>query len=224
MNSVIVGSIEMRHLLWNLCNFPDEEKFSLLYRASEHGYDSANFHSRCDDKQCTLTIVKTTCGYIFGGYTNANWNNNNNTSNTTTNNNTASQQQTFNEQPLNHLHSYVSRDQSKPNFRYDQNAFIFSLTNPENRPLRIDVSNPSEAILCHQSYGPSFGNGDILIISNSNTHNYNFSNLSSSYIQQTMSASTSSSVDKSSTKIESLLTGNRYFRVANIEVFHRLKN
>ncbi len=46
---------------------------SLLWRGSRDGFYTEYFHSRCDGKPRTLTIIKTTAGYIFGGYTSKAW-------------------------------------------------------------------------------------------------------------------------------------------------------
>ena len=44
----------------------------LLYRASRNGWAASNFHSCCDNKGPTVTVVKSgNC--IFGGYTEKNW-------------------------------------------------------------------------------------------------------------------------------------------------------
>ena len=51
----------------------DEYKLKLLYRASEHEYKPISFHECCDDKGPTLTIIKSTEGWIFGGYTTQSW-------------------------------------------------------------------------------------------------------------------------------------------------------
>ena len=48
-------------------------KWKLLYRASEHKYTSKSFHKYCDDKGPTLVIIKSSGGWIFGGYTNRSW-------------------------------------------------------------------------------------------------------------------------------------------------------
>ncbi|CDW83583.1 UNKNOWN [Stylonychia lemnae] len=45
----------------------------LCYRASRDGFASQNFHSGCDYKGPTLTIVKTTNGQVAGGYTSQSW-------------------------------------------------------------------------------------------------------------------------------------------------------
>ena len=44
----------------------------LLYRASRNGWAACNFHACCDNKGPTVTVVKSG-NYIFGGYTDKNW-------------------------------------------------------------------------------------------------------------------------------------------------------
>jgi hypothetical protein len=46
-----------------------EVTLSLLYRGSRDGF----VHAKCDDKGATVTIVKSTEGYIFGGYSDQSW-------------------------------------------------------------------------------------------------------------------------------------------------------
>ena len=48
-------------------------KWKLLYRASEHEYSGDVFHECCDDKGPTLIVIKSTEGWIFGGYTTKSW-------------------------------------------------------------------------------------------------------------------------------------------------------
>jgi hypothetical protein len=38
-----------------------------------HGFEATKFHSLCDNKGPTLSIIKTTSGHTFGGYTKASW-------------------------------------------------------------------------------------------------------------------------------------------------------
>lgn len=185
-----------------MCRFSHQDtKWNLLYRASKDGFGASVFHTKCDNKPNTLTIIKTSQGYIFGGYTEADW--------------SKTDPIRFQDLLFNPLHLSATRTGSKLNFKYDPEAFIFSLKNPENRILRIDVSNPNEAIHSHQLYGPSFGNGDILIVSDSNTHIYSFSDLSSSYVHPDIT-STSDKI-----KSERFLTGSKHFKVADIEVFQK---
>ena len=44
-------------------------KWKLLYRASEHEYTAKSFHKYCDNKGPTLIVIKSSEGWIFGGYT-----------------------------------------------------------------------------------------------------------------------------------------------------------
>jgi hypothetical protein len=45
----------------------------LLYRASRDGWRGQYFHSRCDIKGATVTVIKCTCGCVFGGYADRPW-------------------------------------------------------------------------------------------------------------------------------------------------------
>jgi hypothetical protein len=61
---------------------------------------------------------------------------------------------------------------SSSKWKSDANAYIFSLTNKENRPLKmkIDPNYHKYAIYSHSLYGPRFGMGDdIFIANNANT-------------------------------------------------------
>ena len=48
-------------------------KLKLLYRASEHDYTAKSFHDYCDNKGPTLIVIKSSGGWIFGGYTTQSW-------------------------------------------------------------------------------------------------------------------------------------------------------
>ena len=45
----------------------------LLYRASRDGCDPIDFHSRCDGKGPTLSLIRTEEHNCIGGFTNAKW-------------------------------------------------------------------------------------------------------------------------------------------------------
>jgi len=47
-------------------------RWVLCYRASTHGWAASTFHSRCDGKRNTVTIIKNG-EYVFGGYTDISW-------------------------------------------------------------------------------------------------------------------------------------------------------
>ena len=50
-----------------------KNKWILIYRASENKYDCNLFHECCDDKGPTLVVIKSSGGWIFGGYTTKSW-------------------------------------------------------------------------------------------------------------------------------------------------------
>ena len=70
--SSILSNEEFKELM-KLCKFSLNQKWKLLYRASRDGFGALDFHSRCDNFKSTLTIIKTTTGYVFGGYTDQDW-------------------------------------------------------------------------------------------------------------------------------------------------------
>lgn len=45
----------------------------LLYMGSRDGFGGRNFHSLCDDRGPTVLVVKTTSGWLFGGYSDVSW-------------------------------------------------------------------------------------------------------------------------------------------------------
>ena len=51
----------------------NDYKWKLIYRGSEHGYSGKSFHEYCDDKKPTLIVIKSSGGWIFGGYTTQSW-------------------------------------------------------------------------------------------------------------------------------------------------------
>ncbi len=52
----------------------NDYKWRLIYRASEHGYTAKSFHEYCDNMNGpTLVIIKSSEGWLFGGYTTQSW-------------------------------------------------------------------------------------------------------------------------------------------------------
>ena len=51
---------------------PPDGKWRLLFRASRDGFAGETFHSKCDNKGPTVTIVKSG-NNIFGGFTEISW-------------------------------------------------------------------------------------------------------------------------------------------------------
>lgn len=50
------------------------EHCNLVYRATRDGFSAKDFHLKCDGMPNTLTIIKSTAGNIFGGFTKKPWN------------------------------------------------------------------------------------------------------------------------------------------------------
>jgi len=51
----------------------ENKLFSLLWRGSRDGFYAAAFHRLCDGKANTVTVIKNTNGFIFGGFTAIPW-------------------------------------------------------------------------------------------------------------------------------------------------------
>ncbi|XP_069123068.1 interferon-induced protein 44-like [Argopecten irradians] len=49
-------------------------KFTLLYKISRDGCDAQTFHTYCDNKGPTVTVLYNTNNSVYGGYTAASWN------------------------------------------------------------------------------------------------------------------------------------------------------
>ncbi len=56
-----------------LSEFPIDQKWTIIYRASQNGFKAANFHTKCDNKPNTLIIIKSKNGNQFGGYAEKSW-------------------------------------------------------------------------------------------------------------------------------------------------------
>ena len=75
-NSVILSS-DQRQTLMNWLKETQtfvntSDNFGLIYRASRNGWGAADFHSCCNYKGPTVTVIKSG-KYIFGGYTEQQW-------------------------------------------------------------------------------------------------------------------------------------------------------
>jgi hypothetical protein len=72
LDSIILKD-KLKADLFSLCKLSTNDKWRLLYRASRDGNTAEAFHSKCNHQSKTLTIVRSTLGYIFGGYTDQAW-------------------------------------------------------------------------------------------------------------------------------------------------------
>ena len=50
----------------------NHSRWVLCYRASTHGRRISTFHTKCDGKRDTVSIIKVG-QYVFGGYTDISW-------------------------------------------------------------------------------------------------------------------------------------------------------
>jgi hypothetical protein len=59
---------------------PKTGDWTICWRATRDGWAASTFHSKCDGKSPTITIVQVTNNinkkYIFGGYATVSWNSN----------------------------------------------------------------------------------------------------------------------------------------------------
>jgi hypothetical protein len=105
-------------------------------------------------------------------------------------------------------------------YKSDPNAFIFSLTNKDNTPLKMKVAPNKHqyAIGCYCGYGPWF-TGGIHIGYNANTNmgsNFCYSNLGYVYSHPQYVYCTD--------EAKSFLTGSQTFQLDEIEVYQREQN
>lgn len=50
-----------------------KKTWTLLYQGTRDGFGSKTFHAKCDLEGATVTIIKSTTGFFFGGYTPLPW-------------------------------------------------------------------------------------------------------------------------------------------------------
>jgi hypothetical protein len=160
--------------LIKLCEFYLKDKWTLLYRGTRDGFGAANFHSKCDNRNNTLTISKAHgTSYIFGGFNSINW-------------------------------------KSSDQYKSDPNAFLFSLTNKDNKPSKMWQINTNRSIYSQSNYGPTFGGGaDLHICNYANSTKGCYSNLGHSYQHPQPSEG------------RSYLAGSPEFQLSEIEVYQK---
>ena len=111
------------------------------------------------------------------------------------------------------LSIFLSHLASSGGYGSTSNAFIFSLINKEGlAPFKSMVKNPSRAINRGSSYGPTFGDGSDIYISN----NANSNTGSATDFGQYNSYSVPSGVQDQYT----ILAGTRRFTPDEVEVFY----
>ena len=70
LSYILEGKVEYLKQLIKWLN--GETDWRLCYRATQNGWKAGDFHSRCDYKGPTVTIVLVGY-YIFGGYSDISW-------------------------------------------------------------------------------------------------------------------------------------------------------
>jgi hypothetical protein len=60
------------------------QQWELIYKASRDGFNANAFHTRCNNKGPTMTIIQSNNNYLFGGYTSIPWTSDNSYKNDTT--------------------------------------------------------------------------------------------------------------------------------------------
>ena len=130
-------------------NKKDENKnikdIKLLYRGSRDGFEAKSFHEKCDNKGETLTIIESKDNYIFGGYTEINWDS------------------TI-------WNGKIGEDNNSRRNGIG-NEFIFTLKNPHGiKASKYNMKNNflNHSICCNGNLGPIFGCNDIRIENNCN--------------------------------------------------------
>jgi hypothetical protein len=51
----------------------EKQTWKLLYRGSRDGFRPSDFHGKCENQSNTVTLIETTKGFIFGGFTPISW-------------------------------------------------------------------------------------------------------------------------------------------------------
>ncbi|CAB4437681.1 unnamed protein product [Rhizophagus irregularis] len=108
-------------------------KFKLIFRGSRDGFTARKFHEICDDKSCTVAIIKVKeSNEILGGYNPIEWKND--------------------------TSAFVSYGTTKDSF-----IFSFANKDNIENCLISRVEYEKYAIAYNKIYGPSFGRGDLVI-------------------------------------------------------------
>jgi hypothetical protein len=101
-------------------------------------------------------------------------------------------------------------------FKSDEKAFIFSLTNKHNKPVKMRIKDHADAICCVVGASPSyfkFGKSDIHISDNSNAASASTSSVSVTFKHPEYA--------QGSAEAQTLLAGANTFQVSEIEVFEQ---
>jgi len=77
-DSEILTTSFLKYELNKLCEFSIDQKWNLIYRASDDGFSARDFHAKCDGYPNTLTIFKVKdAPNVFGGFASVAWDSSN---------------------------------------------------------------------------------------------------------------------------------------------------
>jgi hypothetical protein len=164
--------------LLKLCEFPVEQRWKLAYRGTVSGFSSKDFHSKSRGILKNLILVKSSCGNIFGGYTDLEWK----------------------PEPL--------------GYDCDENAFIFSLVNKSNMPVKIRCRDAKGAVYRRDNYIAEFGN-DLVLKPDEQGRVVGESNLNERYFHPDL-------CDIGGEGLESFLGGEAQFLVIELEMYFKV--
>ncbi|KAJ5077468.1 btb-domain-containing protein [Anaeramoeba ignava] len=120
-------------------------RMGLGFSAERDGFNSFEWHKKCDEKGKTLVIIKTKDNFIFGGFTSVGF---------------TTDKSKWRKENREDEDGYIP----------DPNAFIFSLRNDkDNRvPVKFPIKKDEEenAIFYQKISGPNFGNRDFYLFPN----------------------------------------------------------
>ena len=71
--STIIQTLEEKKLISNWIIRDTKIYTQLIYKAKRDGDKASDFHSKCDNRGPTITIIQTIKGSRFGGYTSISW-------------------------------------------------------------------------------------------------------------------------------------------------------
>ena len=63
----------MAKTLIEISDFPEDQRWKLVYRATDDGYESEDFYKKTTSQKTCLTLIKSENTNVFGGYTDAEW-------------------------------------------------------------------------------------------------------------------------------------------------------
>ncbi|CAH3129813.1 unnamed protein product [Pocillopora meandrina] len=163
------------------------DDYVLLYRASRDGWSASNFHSCCDNKGPTVTVIKSG-NYIFGGYTEQPWQSSISFYKLFTeargvllrNDDDSAKEKNLKSVRKCYLYNRFNTGL----YKTAPGSFLFSLVNASGLPptkLPLIDGMDGKAIFCYRNNGPVFGGGnDLNICCSSNSDNCSVS-LGNSY-------------------------------------------